>query len=97
MVELTVRLFIVLVDPNKVETFKVENWPLSERIEEVVMVEFTISSFIVLVEPNKVETFNVENWPFSERMEEVVMVEFTVNVDLTTISFDVSKPPVSVL
>ena len=49
------------VDPNSVEMFIVENSPLRERMEEVVMVEFTVSSFIVLVEPNSVEIFMVEN------------------------------------
>ena len=60
-VEFTVTSFSVLVDPNKVYIFMVENCPLRERIEEVVIDEFTISSFIVLVEPNKVEIFMVEN------------------------------------
>ena len=56
-----VTSFRETVDPRSVETFIVENWPLRERIEEVVIVEFTVSSFNVLVEPNSVETFIVEN------------------------------------
>jgi len=61
IVEFTVNMFMVLVDPRSVEIFMVENMPFSERIEEVVIVEFTVSVFIVLVDPNKVETFMVEN------------------------------------
>jgi hypothetical protein len=39
MVEFTVSSFIVLVDPNKVEIFMVENSPFSERIEDTLRVE----------------------------------------------------------
>ena len=39
IVEFTVSSFIVLVDPRSVETFIVENLPLRERMEEVVIVE----------------------------------------------------------
>ena len=49
------------VEPKSVEMFIVENSPLRERMEEVVMVEFTVSSFIVLVDPKSVEMFIVEN------------------------------------
>jgi hypothetical protein len=34
-----VTLFNEIVDPRSVDTFIVENWPLSERMEEVVIVE----------------------------------------------------------
>jgi len=50
-----------MVDVRSVEIFIIENWPLRERIEEVVIVEFTVNSFIILVDTRSVEMFIVEN------------------------------------